>query len=73
MSCRLIFLLIDEIFSRELDFEAFSEKIFKFFLRIGFGERLERIFLHESSSEVIIKNFPVSNKIMVKSAREEIA
>ena len=35
---------VDEIFSRELDFESFSEKILEFLLRIGFRKDLEKTF-----------------------------
>ena len=55
---------VDEIFSRELDFESFSEKILEFFLRIGFGECLEQIFLHKATSE------PILAKILVESKKK---
>ena len=40
----LLSVQVDEIFSRELDFESFGEKILEFFLRIGFRKDLEKTF-----------------------------
>ena len=53
----------DEIFSRELDFEPFSEKILEFFLRISFGECLEQIFLHKATSALILAKSVVALQI----------
>ena len=53
---------VDEIFSRELDFEPFGEKILEFFLRLCVGESLKKIFLHKATSELILAKILVESK-----------